>query len=114
MDIDVVGVPTVRDADGLAMSSRNSRLSEVEREAALIINKALFKAIHKESLSEAKFSLVKTLSKESLFTLDYAAIVDEDTFELATQDTVRKRALVAGWINGIRLIDNMAMTSVEQ
>lgn len=114
MDIEVVGVPTVRDAEGLALSSRNARLSEVEREAALIINQALCKAMQKESLSEAKFSLVKTLSKEPLFTLDYAAIVDEDTFELATQDTVHKRALVAGWINGIRLIDNMAMTSVEQ
>ena len=114
MDIDVLGVPTVRNADGLALSSRNSRLSEVERDAALIINQALFKAIQKESLSQAQFSLVKTLSKESLFTLDYAAIVDEDTFALATQETVNKRALVAGWINGIRLIDNMAMTSVEQ
>lgn len=114
MNIEIVAVPTVRDADGLALSSRNLRLSESDREVSLVIAKALSKTMSKSSISEARFTLVKTLSDESRFLLDYAAIIDEDTFELATEQTAHKRALVAGWVNGVRLIDNMAMTSVEQ
>ena len=52
---------------------------------------------------------LEKVKSESRFTLDYADIIDEDTFEIATDETARKRALVAGWIDGIRLIDNMAM-----
>ena len=40
-----------------------------------------------------------------------AEIIDEDTFEIATEECVRSRAIVAGWIDGVRLIDNMAMKS---
>ena len=114
MNIEIVATPTVRDPDGLALSSRNLRLSQSDREVSLVIGKALSKAITMSSLSEARFSLVKTLSQEPGFLLDYAAIIDEDTFELASEQTPHKRALVAGWVNGVRLIDNMAMTSVGQ
>jgi pantoate--beta-alanine ligase len=114
MSVEIVAVPTVRDSDGLALSSRNLRLNERERETALVISKGLYKALGKESLSDAKFALVKTLSQEPGLILDYAAIIDEDTFELAISQTIHKRALVAGWVGEVRLIDNMAMTSVEQ
>jgi pantoate--beta-alanine ligase len=89
-------------------------LSESQHASALIIPLALQKAVSKVSLSDARFSLVKSLSQEPGFVLDYAAIIDEDNFEMATGETLHKRALVAGWVNGVRLIDNMAMTSVEE
>lgn len=114
MNVEIIAAPTVRDPDGLALSSRNLLLSESDREVASAISKALYKAIEKSSISEARLSLVETLSGERGFLLDYAAIIDEETFEMAIERTPHKRALVAGWVNGVRLIDNMAMTSVEQ
>ena len=44
-----------------------------------------------------------------LFRSDYAKVIDEESFEIATENTIRKRAIVAGWVDGVRLIDNMAM-----
>lgn len=44
--------------------------------------------------------------------LDYAEVIDEENFTVATESTVRKRAIVAGWVEGVRLIDNMAMKRV--
>ena len=46
---------------------------------------------------------------KSNFILDYAEVINEQTFHLADDATENKRAIVAGWIDGIRLIDNMAM-----
>jgi pantoate--beta-alanine ligase len=48
-------------------------------------------------------------SQEPLFKLDYAEIIDEGDFAIATQSTSKKRAIIAGWLNGVRLIDNMEM-----
>ena len=101
-DIEIIAAPTIREKDGLAMSSRNSRLSEAGRTAASIMYRAL-----KTAKSEAE--LQELLKSEPLFTLDYAVFIDEQTFMPASPDTQKVRALVAGWIDGIRLIDNMAM-----
>jgi pantoate--beta-alanine ligase len=49
------------------------------------------------------------LETESSFTLDYADFIDEKTFAHAQSSTTDVRAVVAGWINGVRLIDNMPM-----
>ena len=48
-------------------------------------------------------------SMEPLFKLDYAEIIDEDNFATATDSTPNQRAIIAGWLNGVRLIDNMQM-----
>jgi pantoate--beta-alanine ligase len=48
-------------------------------------------------------------SQEPLFKLDYAEIIDEENFEIATDSTSKQRAIIAGWLNGVRLIDNMQM-----
>jgi pantoate--beta-alanine ligase len=101
-DIEIIAAPTVRESDGLAMSSRNVRLSEEGRKAAVIISRALH-----EATSEAK--LREILKEEPLFTLDYADIIDESTFTTPTPESTSIRAIVAGWINGIRLIDNRPM-----
>ena len=100
---------TIRDSDGLAISSRNVRLSAKDRESALVISQALISAHEKETLSLMQEALEKVLSSEPLFRPDYACIIDEDTFELAIEATPNKRALIAGWVNGLRLIDNMPM-----
>ena len=101
-DIEIVTAPTIRENDGLAMSSRNVRLTPDDRTAAQVIYRAL-----SESTSEAQLRAI--LASEPALTVDYADFIDEKTFAHAQSDTENVRALVAGWINGVRLIDNMPM-----
>ena len=101
-DIEIVTAPTIREGDGLALSSRNMRLTEEGRSAAQVIYRALTQANSESELREI-------LASESAFTLDYADFIDEKTFAHAQSDTQDIRAIVAGWINGVRLIDNMPM-----
>ncbi|MEI9907984.1 MAG: pantoate--beta-alanine ligase [Actinomycetota bacterium] len=109
LPIKIIGAPTIRESDGLAMSSRNIRLNSVGRDAALVISRALFAAAKESSLSDQKRLLVQILDSEPNFRLDYAVIIDEETFSPAVEETIHKRALVAGWVNGVRLIDNISM-----
>lgn len=94
--VKIVAVPTVREFDGLALSSRNIRLTEADRAAALIISKAL----------KEPFRMKEILATEPAFKLDYAEIIDEKTFSSASATTQNKRAIIAGWVNGVRLLDN--------
>lgn len=109
-NIEIVSVPTVRESNGLAISSRNVRLKSVDRQAALVISRALIKASRLTNIADMQRALDETLANETGFVQDYAAIIDESNFELASDKTYAKRALVAGWVNGVRLIDNMPMT----
>jgi pantoate--beta-alanine ligase len=59
--------------------------------------------------SDTQEEMLRTLATEPDFELDYAQIIDEETFEVALPDTERPRGIIAGWINGIRLLDNMPM-----
>ena len=101
-DIEIITAPTVREADGVAMSSRNIRLTPEGRVAAQVIYRAL-------SQSKTEVELREILAREQAFTLDYADYIDEKTFAHAQSDTSDVRAIVAGWINGVRLIDNVPM-----
>jgi pantoate--beta-alanine ligase len=101
-DIEIITAPTIRESDGLALSSRNVRLTPEGREAAKIIYQAL-------SQSNSEDQLRAVLASEPAFSLDYADFIDEKTFAHAQSDTAKVRAIVAGWINGVRLIDNMPM-----
>lgn len=109
-EIEIISAPTIREESGLAMSSRNVRLDPKARATAERLNKVLFSAADAPSITKANSELSK-ISGISGFTLDYAEIIDEESFELADGDTARPRAIIAGWINGVRLIDNMAMKS---
>ena len=111
-DVQIIGAPTVRDADGLALSSRNVRVSD--RNAALVIYKALQAAANEKSIDVARSVMAEVLSGEGSFTLDYAEIINENNFEKAQQSDANKRAIIAGWVNGIRLIDNMPMNGGAQ
>jgi pantoate--beta-alanine ligase len=101
--IAIIAAPIIRESDGLAMSSRNVRLDDAGRKSALIISKSL----NENSIMEMQ----KVLATEPGFTLDYLEIIDEETFLPATSDTKNKRAIIAGWVNGVRLLDNKRMGS---
>jgi pantoate--beta-alanine ligase len=53
--------------------------------------------------------MLQIAAHERLFKLDYAEVIDESDFAIATQSTSKQRAIIAGWLNGVRLIDNMEM-----
>lgn len=109
--VQIVGVPTVREADGLALSSRNAYLSPVERTAALAISRALREA---ESVAPQRFEAVlaaaqAVLHAEPGLAVEYVALVDPDT--LAPVDRSSEGALlaVAARSGSTRLIDNVTI-----
>ena len=101
-DVEIITAPTIRENDGLALSSRNIRLTPEGRLAAAVIHRALSQSTSEEELRAL-------LATESAFTVDYADFIDEKTFTHAQPTSRDVRAIVAGWINGVRLIDNMPM-----
>ena len=103
-EVEIIAAPIVREPDGLAMSSRNVRLTPEGRVAAQVISKAL-----RESATEDQLRLA--LAAEPALTVDYADFIDEKTFQAPSDSTQFTRAIVAGWINGVRLLDNMQMNS---
>jgi pantoate--beta-alanine ligase len=108
--VEIISAPLIRDVDGLALSSRNVRLGEGGRKVALVISRALKAAAVSDKPEEVMLEILKS---EPEFILDYAVVIDEDSFELATPVTTKRRALIAGWVNGVRLLDNMAMSVSE-
>jgi pantoate--beta-alanine ligase len=112
LPIEIISAQTIRETSGLAMSSRNQRLSITERESATGIYRALEASNSASDLATARLQLTQGLLGIPNFLLDYAEIIDGDSFEIADDSTENCRAIVAGWISGIRLIDNMAMASL--
>jgi pantoate--beta-alanine ligase len=111
---DIVGVPTVREEDGLAMSSRNRYLSSKDRAAAAMLPRAMKSAIagieSGEDITSALEALETTLIKSGFTTVDYAALADSESLALVSGTGGRPtRLLVAARIGGTRLIDNMAV-----
>jgi pantoate--beta-alanine ligase len=110
--VEIIAAPTFRDTDGLALSSRNVRLSDPS--VALVIYRALIAASKEKNTDSARALMIEILTSEEAFTLDYAEIINEINFEKAQQSDSNKRAIIAGWVNGIRLIDNMPMNGAAQ
>jgi pantoate--beta-alanine ligase len=114
MDVDVVVMPTVRDADGLATSSRNRRLTNKERQTALSIYKALERA-RELSISGEKSTKVfvkemrDVLKKAGIIRIDYVSVVDPETLEGLDQAYPGAVAAIAAWVGSTRLIDNTAL-----
>ena len=118
LGIDIVGHPTVREADGLAVSSRNRRLSDAERRAAVCVPQALAAgraaaATGDANPAEAILATAEVVEAEPLATLDYIAIVDADTLrpidEFVTDHRRpgRTRLAIAARFGDVRLIDNV-------
>lgn len=108
----IVGVPTVREADGLAMSSRNRYLLDMQRAQAACLPRAMKEAIAKiESGADVVGStseLEQALLANGFDSVDYAALADPMSLEpLEELDQDNARLLVAARIGGTRLIDNM-------
>jgi pantoate--beta-alanine ligase len=110
-DIRLVVVETLREPDGLAMSSRNVYLTPEDRRHALSISRALRAAREAiaagAGLEDARFRLREELSPA--ITLDYAEIIDGDRFEPATDSSKRLVGIFAGRVGKTRLIDNMEL-----
>jgi len=111
--IQVVGHPTVRETDGLAMSSRNQYLSNSERAQAPLLRKvlsdtgALLRDGHKD-FKDLQAQAVRRLS-EGGFKPDYVEVRDADTLAPATADDKRLVLLAAAWLGKARLIDNLGL-----
>jgi pantoate--beta-alanine ligase len=111
-------MPTLREADGLAMSSRNTRLSAEERKESLLIFKAL-KQIHAgvKDHTPAKLILeaMNVLNTSPLMKPEYVAIVDRETLQPIEKqsDLCNSVALIASWCGNVRLIDNMILNESE-
>jgi pantoate--beta-alanine ligase len=112
--VEVVACPTVREPDGLAMSSRNARLTPAQREAAGCLFLALSEAAELARGGERDAAtLVAVMAREIGATpearLDYAAVVDEATFEQLSRIVGPARAVVAATFGEVRLIDNLRL-----
>jgi pantoate--beta-alanine ligase len=112
LDVELVICPTVRETDGLALSSRNAYLGGEERKAATVLFRAL-RAAEKELYGgvrdtlELQRAMRKVLESEPRARVDYAEIVDAETYEPVMRAGRRCYALLAVRIGNTRLIDNM-------
>lgn len=110
MGVEVIGCPTVREADGLAMSSRNSYLTPEQREQATVLSRALNAGVARASDGpEAVLAAAQRVVDESTgFELDYLALTDPDLG--ATVAGHEARLLIEGRVGTTRLIDNAGLT----
>jgi pantoate--beta-alanine ligase len=113
--VEVVGCPTVREPDGLALSSRNTYLGPDERRAATVLHRALQAGAAAVAAGERRPGAVEArmaavVRAEPLAELDYARAVDAGTLERPDVLTGEVRLLVAARVGPARLIDNMGVT----
>jgi pantoate--beta-alanine ligase len=117
LDTEIVVCPIVRESDGLAMSSRNAYLSAEERKAATVLSRAL-RAAQTELDAGVRDSLElqrvmrKILDAEPRASVDYAEIVDAETFEHVVRVSLRSYAVLAVQVGKARLIDNLLIEPV--
>ncbi|HBJ1648738.1 TPA: pantoate--beta-alanine ligase [Clostridium botulinum] len=115
MDIEIVPCPIIREEDGLAKSSRNTYLSQKERNAALILNRSLLKAKETLENGERKANIVKNIIKysinsEQLAKIDYVELVDNNSLENIEFIDRDILVAIAVYIGKTRLIDNFTFS----
>lgn len=116
LPVKIVACPIIREADGLAMSSRNMRLTKEEREAAKLIplllneSKTLFKT--GKPISEIKALIGQKLALKPIYKLDYFEICNPETLQILDDKSEVKSgiALIACFVGNIRLIDNLLLS----
>lgn len=112
LPVTIIGVPTLREADGLAMSSRNAYLSAEERRIAASLNVILKETIAKArngDLRAAEAAAIEALWKAGFGHVDYVAIRDAESLDHITALERPARILAAVKVGNTRLIDNMAI-----
>ena len=117
LPIAIVGVPTVRDDDGLALSSRNAYLSVEERARALALPRALAEAAEGiaegQDVATALAKAKRNLEQAGFAPIDYVALVDSETLEPLGTASGQMRLIAAATIGRTRLIDNLAVAAPE-
>ncbi len=111
---EIVVVPTVREADGLALSSRNVYLSAEERRAALALSRGLFQAqemyqMGNRNAQQLRSAVIATLEAEPLVKTDYVAVCDPETLEELVRIEGRALVALAARVGKTRLIDNVLL-----
>jgi pantoate--beta-alanine ligase len=114
LPVTIIGCPIYREANQLAMSSRNERLSAEEREQASVIYQTLLLAKEKfqiENVEIVNQLVQQTFDNQPLFDLEYFVIADEETLLTCTTKEENKnyRAFIAVFVNNIRLIDTISL-----
>jgi pantoate--beta-alanine ligase len=114
----IVDRPLVRDADGLALSSRNAALDADQRAAATVLHRGLTRAGEALEAGERDPSALRdlaaaTIAAEPAARLDYAELVEEATFEPATAVRGELVLAVAAWVGGTHLIDNLQISATD-
>ncbi|MBI2848686.1 MAG: pantoate--beta-alanine ligase [Chloroflexi bacterium] len=114
MDVGIVRVPTVREADGLAMSSRNVYLSPPERQAALVLWRAMEEAKRlwesgRRNGDHIREAMRRIMKEEPLAIIDYVSVADAHTLEELEEAQSPALVSLAVWIGKTRLIDNMML-----
>jgi|SRR5688572_6588231 len=111
-DITIVACPTVREKDGLAMSSRNALLDPTTRSEALIIFQALLKARelkNKMTVPELKKMVEDKINSSSTLRVEYFEIADENNLQPLAEINQNARAFIAVQAGKVRLIDNLSL-----
>jgi pantoate--beta-alanine ligase len=119
LDTEIVVCPIVRETDGLAMSSRNAYLQGEDRKAATVLVRALRAAESEISAGvrdslELQRAMHKMLTSEPRARVDYAEIVDAETFEPVVRVARRCYAVLAVYVEKTRLIDNMLIQPTSE
>jgi pantoate--beta-alanine ligase len=114
LPVTIVGCPIYREANQLAMSSRNERLSADERNQASIIYQTLLQAkvlFRNETIESAIQLVQQTFENHPLFNLEYFVIADEETLlsSITKEEDKNYRAFIAVFVNNIRLIDTISL-----
>jgi len=113
LPVDIVGIPTVREADGLALSSRNAYLSDDDRGRAVALPNALQAAragiVNGQSVGAALQQAKQSLVEAGFLKIDYFALVDAATLEPLEAAKGDMRLIAAAVIGTTRLIDNIAV-----
>jgi len=104
---EIVPVPTVRDADGLALSSRNRFLTAEERRVAPLLHRVLAKLA--EAVDEARLEAAKTELRAAGFSPEYIALVDGESLEALTAARPGARLIAAARLGAVRLLDNVGV-----
>jgi pantoate--beta-alanine ligase len=118
MGVEIIGLDTVREADGLAMSSRNHRLTAQQRTAAVVVPQALAAAADLQAggvddATDLVTAATAVLAREPSARVEYVAIVDADTLQPVSRITGNAVIVTAVWFGDIRLIDNRLLQPVE-
>jgi pantoate--beta-alanine ligase len=114
LDVEIAGLPIVREPDGLAMSSRNAYLAPEERQAALVLSKALrrVEALFADGecdVARLRDEMRSLIAAEPLARIDYVSIADAETLAEIERIECPALASLAVHIGGVRLIDNVTL-----